>query len=395
MEFEFWWLLAFPLFFGLGWIAARIDIKHLLSESRALPASYFKGLNFLINEQPDKAIEAFLEVARADQQTTELHFTLGGLFRRRGEVDRAIRMHQALIDRQDLSVEQRQAALFELGQDYHKAGMLDRAEQLFSKLSESEHAGQALRFLLEIYVTEKDWPKAVETAKALERRSSEPLNKEIANYYCELAAGEYAHSRPNEAHEYLDKALQENRKCVRAHVMLGDWAAKEGQHTEAVEQWKKVEGQNPAYLFLVADRLLQSYRTLGRAQEGLTLLRGFQERYPAMGLLDAAFQATLEGEGAQSAYRLAREELRRNPTLPGLDKFLEAQLLEATDERRGDVQLVKNLVQSHSARFAYYQCVQCGFKARQFYWHCPACGNWESFPPRRHAEREPSALQLS
>src|ERR1700754_4129723 len=148
MEFDLWWLIAFPIFFGLGWLAARIDIKQLLVESRALPRSYFKGLNFLLNEQPDKAIEAFIEVVKVDPQTIELHFALGSLFRRRGEVERAIRMHQNLVERPDLAPDRKLAALFELAQDYFKAGLLDRAEELFLKLDNTAYAEQALRFLL-------------------------------------------------------------------------------------------------------------------------------------------------------------------------------------------------------------------------------------------------------
>src|SRR5262245_12341458 len=158
MEFEYWWLIGFPLFFGLGWVAARIDIRQLVSESRALPSSYFKGLNFLLNEQPDKAIESFIEVARVNPETIELHFALGSLFRRRGEFDRAIRMHQNLLERVDLGAEQKLAALAELGEDYLKAGILDRAEEAFTKLLDSGQAPLARRRLLDIYEQEKDWP---------------------------------------------------------------------------------------------------------------------------------------------------------------------------------------------------------------------------------------------
>ena len=148
MEFEYWWLLGFPLFFGLGWMAARIDIRQIVSESRALPRSYFKGLNFLLNEQPDKAIEAFIEVVKVDPETIELHFALGSLFRRRGEYDRAIRMHQNLLERPGLAAEQKVIALAELGQDYLKAGILDRAEEVFKKLEKSAQSGPARRHLL-------------------------------------------------------------------------------------------------------------------------------------------------------------------------------------------------------------------------------------------------------
>src|SRR3954470_21181980 len=157
MDFELWWLFGFALFFGLGWLAARIDIKHLLSESRQLPRSYFRGLNFLLNEQPDKAIEAFIEVVKGDPETIELHFALGSLFRRRGETERAIRMHRNLLDRGDLDDTQRLQALHELGQAYLKAGLLDRAEESFARLRGSTYRGEALRFLLDIYQQEKDW----------------------------------------------------------------------------------------------------------------------------------------------------------------------------------------------------------------------------------------------
>src|SRR5690242_15286162 len=194
MDFELWWLFGFALFFGLGWLAARVDIKQLLSESRQLPRSYFKGLNFLLNEQPDKAIEAFIEVVKVDPETVELHFALGSLFRRRGEYDRAIRMHQNLLERADLADEQRVVALAELGQDYLKAGILDRAEEVFRKLEKSPQAALARAHLLEIYEQEKDWTRAIEMNRQVD---SEPRAQ--AQYYCELAASEAAQSRPDAA----------------------------------------------------------------------------------------------------------------------------------------------------------------------------------------------------
>ncbi|MGC2520052.1 MAG: lipopolysaccharide assembly protein LapB [Burkholderiales bacterium] len=388
MDFELWWLFGFALFFGLGWLAARIDIRHLLSESRQLPRSYFKGLNFLLNEQPDKAIEAFVEVVKVDPQTVELHFALGSLFRRRGETERAIRMHRNLLERSDLGREQRLHAMFELGQDYLKAGLLDRAEEVFLKLKESPHRADALKFLIEIYQQEKDWLEAIAVARELEKDSGQSAQMEIANYYCELAMSEATHSRPEEAKRHLDAALAAHRKCVRANMILGDLAVAAGDHAGAIEAWKLIEQQNPPYLALVAQRLLESHRALGRAEEGLTLLRGYLASSPSLDLLDVAFQSTLDVQGAEAAYRLVKDELRRNQTLLGLDKLLEAQLLVAPVERRHDLELVRNLVHSHTRRLARYRCENCGFKARQFYWHCPACGGWETYPPKRSEEYE-------
>ena len=387
MEFEYWWLIFLPFFFGLGWLAARIDIRQLLTESRALPKSYFKGLNFLLNEQPDKAIEAFIEVVRVDPETVDLHFALGSLFRRRGEYDRAIRMHRNLFERADLAAEQRTAALFQLGQDYLKAGILDRAEDAFTKLEKGSHGVEARGFLLEIYEQEKDWPRSIDTAQRLAVETGESHALQIAQYHCEIAASDVTHSRPDSAREHLQQALAENRKSVRASVLLGDLAAAAGDVGGAIEHWKRIETQNPAYVALVAQRLLDAFRQADRLEEGMTLLTNYLERYPSLDLLDTVFHYALEARGADEAYRLVRDELRRNPTLLGLDRLLEAQIVSATvPERRRDLELVRNLVHSHTQRLARYRCEECGFKARQFHWHCPACGGWETYPPRRGEE---------
>jgi lipopolysaccharide assembly protein B len=382
MEFEYWWLLGFPLFFALGWIAARIDIKQIVSESRALPRSYFKGLNFLLNEQPDKAIEAFIEVVKVDPETIELHFALGSLFRRRGEYDRAIRMHQNLLDRADLAGEQKLQAQMELGQDYLKAGILDRAEEVFSKLEKTSLAMVARRALLEIYEQEKDWPRAIEMTRQVE---TDP--RALAQYLCELAQSESSQSRPDAARRHLDAALEANRKCVRASLLWGDLERTQNNLEKAVDHWKRVESQNPAYLALVAQRLVEAYRDAGRAEEGLTLLAGYLERYPSLDLLDTVFQQTLEAKGAEQAYEIVRDELKRNPTLLGLDYLLEAQIVAAgSPDKRRDLELVRNLVHGHTRRLARYRCESCNFKARQFHWQCPACGGWETYPPRRTEE---------
>jgi lipopolysaccharide biosynthesis regulator YciM len=391
MEFEFWWLLGFPLFFAMGWIAARVDIKQLLSESRALPMSYFKGLNFLLNEQPDKAIETFIELVKVDPQTVELHFALGSLFRRRGEVDRAIRMHENLLDRPDLAKEQRLQALYELAQDYLKAGLLDRAEDLFAKLEGTQYEQQGLTFLLEIYEQEKDWHKAIATSRKMDAVTGQSSAKDIANYYCELAVAESSRGRVDAALAHLQDALAVNRKCARALILQGDIELSQGNAEAAIESWKRIEQQNPAYLALVADKLLGAYRHLGRSEEGLQVLRTYLASYPSLDLLNVSFQGELEEKGPEPAYRLVRNELARNPTLLGLDKLLEAQLLEAPVERRNDLQMIKNLVHQHTRSLALYRCESCGFKARQFYWHCPACNGWETYPPRRSEEREPAA----
>lgn len=386
MEFELWWLVSWPAFFALGWLAARIDIKHLLRESSTMPRSTLLGLNFLLNEQPDKAIDAFLEAVKVDPQTVELHFALGSLFRRRGEVDRAIRVHQILIEREDLTEDQRLQALDELGQDYLKAGLLDRAETIYQQLKGSARDDHALKSLLEIYQQEKSWRQAIEIAKLLPERSSHIWERAVAEFHCELATSELANSRFDEAHAQAEQALSYNRKCVRANVILGDIAVAQGRDAEALEYWRRIEMQEPSYLALVAERMMDAYRRTGREEQGIQLLRSYLEQHPTLDLLDAVFQWEMDKQGPDAAYALVRDELRRNPTLLGLDKLLEAALLTVAAERRHDLELVKGLIHGHTRRVARYRCDECGFKARQFYWRCPACGGWETYPPKRTEE---------
>ena len=386
MEIEYWWLLALPLFFALGWLAARIDIRQVVQESRALPRSYLSGLNFLLNEQPDKAIDAFVEAVRIDPQTVELHFALGSLFRRRGETDRAIRIHQLLVDREDISDEHRLQALGELGQDFLKAGLLDRAEAAFLRLRGTRANDVALRYLLEIYQQEKDWAKAIEVAEALPGHEGVMWHTEVANFHCELAATALANSRHDEARGHLDRAFEVNRRCVRASLLLGDLHAAQGRDEEALVAWQRIENQDPNYLALVAERVMDACGRLGRVAQGHQLLRAWLAGHASLDLLDELFHWELEREGPKAAYEMVREELRRNPTLLGLDKLLEAQILVAPVEKRADLELIKNLIHNHTRRVARYRCDACGFKARQFYWRCPGCGAWESYPPKRTEE---------
>lgn len=385
IEFEYWQLLLFPMFFGLGWLAARIDIKHLVKESRALPRSYFQGLNFLLNEQQDRAVEAFVEAVKIDPQTVELHFSLGSLFRRRGETERAIRMHQNLVARDDLPKELKWQALAELGLDFLKAGLLDRAEAVFEQLRGTDLEEEAKRNLLEIYQLEKNWEQAIAIAAELPDIAT---HKEIAEYYCELAAAELMRSHLEAADAYLQIALEKNRQCARASLLQGDIEVSRERYDQAIVCWQRIERQDPAFLALAANRLLEAFRKLDRCDEALPLLRGYLERYPLIDLLDVVFQLVLESEGIEVAYALVRDELKRNPTLLGLNKLIEARILTATAEIRTDLDLAKGIIQGYTHRLARYRCDSCGFKARQFYWRCPACGDWETYSPKRSEEFE-------
>lgn len=381
LEFEYWWLLALPLFFALGWLTARFDIDQLLSESSALPAAYFRGLNFLIREQHDKAIEAFIEAVQANTESLELHFALGSLFRRRGEIERAIHLHQGLLERPQLSDLQKTAIMAELANDFLKAGLFDRAEQLFHALCNApSYQHSALRSLLDIYIREREWGRAIEIAGELERLSGVSFRKEIAQFHCELAAKAIQSADTGTAKQELETALHINKHCIRATVMQGEIEAAAGSMANALACWQRIEKQRPQYLGLVAARILEGYRSLGQDGQGLQLLHAWVEKYKLPSVLNVVYEATLQEQGVEAAAQLARAELAKKPSLNILERLLQARAMEKKDSDQ-DAQLMQNTVHHFLGNSRSYCCEQCGFKARRYYWQCPGCNGWETFPP--------------
>jgi lipopolysaccharide biosynthesis regulator YciM len=273
-----------------------------------------------------------------------------------------------------------------LGQDYLKAGLLDRAEETFNYLVETQYGAQARRALLEIYQREKEWMRAIDAAHALQESGAGGRQKEIAQFYCELAQDELVHTHPDAALLMLENAVAADRKNVRATMLIGDVHLARGDTEAALLAWRRVEQQSVPHVALVAQRLMDGYRAVGRMQEGVNLLKSYLAEAPSIDLLEVVFKAVLELDGVDAANQLVSDELRRTPTLLGLDKLLEARLMEAPPEVRPELSLVKNLVHGYTVKLARYQCSHCGFKARQFYWQCPGCSHWESYPPRRTEE---------
>jgi lipopolysaccharide assembly protein B len=382
VEFEFWWLLVLPLFFTLGWVTARVDIKQLIAEATAVPAAYYKGLNFLISNQHNKAVDAFSEAVQENTDSLELHFALGSLFRRTGETDRAINMHLNLLEKKELTENQKIAVKAELAQDYLKAGLFDRAEELFKGFTDSRYRQAALYALLEIYVREREWLLAIETATELERISGVTFRKEIAQYYCEIAMNAMIQQKHFDARQQLGLALDANKSCVRANVLLGDLEASQDAHQQAIACWKQIEFQKPEYLGLVARKMLKSYAAIGQLNAGLTQLSSYLESYKLPSLMSALYEATLNEEGPEKAAKLARNELIRQPSLQTLDQLLQARAManDGTKQQAQDIQLMQQTVRNAISNRASYHCDTCGFRAKQYHWQCPACNAWESLP---------------
>ncbi len=400
-EFAGWlpWLFVAALAcFGLGWVAARFDVKQLLHESRAMPRAYFRGLNFLMNEEADKAVEAFIDVSRAHPEAVELQFALGNLLRRRGEADRAIKIHQELMERSGLDPALRQSAALELARDFQKAGLLDHAEDvlglLIDKLArDNPLRREALQLLKSICVQAREWDRAMSAAQAYMKEFAPDdarLKAELAQFHCERAE-ELKATDAAAAERELDAALAANPGCVRSNILRGDWQAAAGQHPAALATWLGIERQDPDCMGLVAARMMQSWRALGQAGEGIAALTRMQEAAPGLDLMKVLLGATREAHGQAAALDLARAQLRLHPTLVGLDRVFEAQ---AAGAEVPELALQKKVVHEHAEKLAMYLCSECGFKARQHFWHCPACGEWESMPPRLTAELESAGRHL-
>jgi lipopolysaccharide assembly protein B len=396
MEFEFWWLAVLPIFFALGWIAARIDVRHLVRASSRLPDAYFAGLNFLLNEQHDKAIDAFVDVVRLDPETVELHFALGNLFRRRGETDRAIRVHQNLVGRNDLDPRQREHALFELGQDFLRAGLLDRAEDAFNRLEGSSYAGAALRNRLAIAQLVRDWPLAIDLSERLQRASGEDQRHLAVHFHCELAEQALAQPSPEgqaQAVRELDAALAAQPDHPRPWLLRGETAHGSDDPERAVAAWRNVARTSPSHLALIGERWLEATERIGRLDEGRRTLEAAHEADPSVDALRALARCRARQDGNAAALDWMQAQLVRNPSLLGLEQLLalrrEALALTGADETlQSDVQLTATLIERQASRLSRFVCSHCGFKAKRFYWQCPGCNHWDSYAPKRTEELE-------
>lgn len=375
------WLLL-PLAAVSGWLAARFEYRRHATKQLDLPTAYFQGLNFLLNEQPDKAIEIFIRVLEVNSDTVETHLALGNLFRRRGEVERAIRIHQNLIARPTLDKEQRSQALLELGQDYFKAGLFDRAENLFLELAEIRaYSEQALALLRHIYQQEKEWEKAINVTRKFARVSGRNLDMMIAHYYCELAEQVLAKKNIVIARAHLKQALDSDPRCLRASILLGDIEAGEGNDREAIQAWRQVEEQDASYLGEVAGRIADGFRRLQDVQGLYDYFHNALQRYGSVALALTFAEIVRQRDGVDAAQKFVIDWLRRKPSVHGLHQLLALNLEKAKESARGDLLLLKGIIEELRAQHQGYACTECGFKGKSLHWQCPGCNRWNTIKP--------------
>ncbi len=381
--------LALLLFFfvavACGWFAARYAgrLRRPANRDARINPEYFKGLNYLLDDKPDKAIEVFVSMMSVDNETVETHFALGSLFRRRGEVDRAIRIHQNLIARPNLGREFRDQALFALAEDYLRAGLLDRAEGLFEKLSgQSTRRADALSKLTTIYEQQKDWPQAISARRQLSADAHS--DRIIAHYHCELAEDASAKHDDASAKAHLKKAQTAVSGLARSAMMRAAIATREGDTRTAQRLYRKVLEDDPRFVTEVWSSLASVFNTK-KSPEGFPDFLSALARKNPRAVEQIAFAAIVHDDVEHDAARLGmREFLKTHSTLlealtslgvvaPGTKDVTDEQLARIAGGLRA---LLRNR--------AGYCCEHCGYASEQLYWQCPGCKTWDSIRPNTH-----------
>ncbi len=384
---ELLWLLL-PVAAASGWWVARREYVGRRHRATVRNTEYFKGLNYLIEDKPDQAIEVFTRMAGVNRNTAEIHLTLGNLFRRRGEVDRAIHIHGSLITRTTLTAEQRCRAMLELGEDYLRAGLFDRAEELFRELLEqSGHTEVALSRLIYIFQQEKDWRQAITCCDRLEQISGESKKRETAHFCCELA--EEA-SENDETRTWLLDALARDPDCVRANLLLGRLAMRVGDYQAAIAAFQTVERQDRGYFPEVIAPLGQCYHALNRLDDWGAYLREVQQRDHGGRITDALAEWFLRHVGEEAALQFLEHELREYPTLLGLRRLVEIQLGRGQGVGYADLRALHCVSTQILDGAAPYRCVNCGFVVKALHWCCPSCQQWNTIKPTSDLVMKPS-----
>jgi lipopolysaccharide biosynthesis regulator YciM len=378
-----WLLLLLPLAAISGWVASRQDQRIRSGKCGAdIPSDYFKGLNLLLNEQPDKAIEVFIKVLEVDSETVETHLMLGNLFRRRGEIERATRIHQNLIARPKLDRYQRSQALFELAQDYLKAGLLDRAENLLLEYAEVEKDPEpALRQLLYVYQQEKEWDQAIATAKRLSKASGETADEMIAHFLCEEAEEKVTNGNPDEALSLLKNALTKDPSSVRANILRGHIAHDAGDCRKAIGYWKKIEAQDRRYLPEVLDSMSTCFKETNNQAGWLKLLNKALEEDHAIPVMLKLAEEIESQQGTPAAREFVIEELRQQPSLHGLSRMIHLSAMQSTGQAKSDMETLQAMIERVLASRKNYLCAHCGFRGTAMHWQCPGCKRWNTVTP--------------
>jgi lipopolysaccharide biosynthesis regulator YciM len=372
------------------WLGFRARPKEEESPRKLnVPKDYLVGLNFLLNEETDKAVDIFIKMLEVDSDTVETHLAVGKLFRRRGEVDRAIRIHQNLIARPQLEKAYRDQSLFELGQDYLSAGMLDRAERIFQDLVNTKsNAPKALQILIDIYQQEKDWLNAIETAKKSENITRKSMQSVIAQYYCELAEAAFTKAQYDKAIEYVEDAQSADKLCVRTSLLHAKILMAQDHYKAALKQLKKIKDQNANYLSESIDLLASCYEKLNQEDELVEYLKKLVMEYPRVPVVLILAERIRKWKGDKVAVAFVADYVRRYPSLRGLSLVVSLYMSSAEGRVKDDLHILQNLMNKILMNKPDYQCTSCGFSGKSLHWQCPGCKQWSTMLPSHSLEEQ-------
>jgi lipopolysaccharide biosynthesis regulator YciM len=362
-----------------GWILAKSTTRRgELKRNRNFSSRYFQGLNYLLDEQPDKAIAVFIEMAEVTADTIETHLALGSLFRRRGEVERAIRVHQNIISKPGLDERQKTRALLELGEDYMRAGLFDRAENLFNELIERDsQAPSALRHLLDIYQQEKDWDKALQQAQKLEAVTDEKMGLVMSHFCCELAEKDLSQNKPAAARKHLRQARRYFPESIRARLILAKIALQQEMFTEVLDVYEEIVAMDMEYIHDILEPYLASAQKADAFGRALASMQKWAEDYDGISLLMSLTGVMRKEQGLDAATRYLAEALTRRPSVQGLDYLIQLKLEGGPEIESGD-EILRAVAQKLLARQPSYRCTHCGYAGHSHHWQCPSCKKWST-----------------
>ncbi|EOC0017555.1 lipopolysaccharide assembly protein LapB [Cronobacter sakazakii] len=378
--------LLLPVAAAYGWYMGRRSAQQdKEQEANRLSRDYVAGVNFLLSNQQDKAVDLFLEMLKEDTGTVEAHLTLGNLFRSRGEVDRAIRIHQSLMESASLTYDQRLLAVQQLGRDYMAAGLYDRAEGMFNQLvDETDFRVGALQQLLQIYQATSDWQKAIDAAERLVKLGKEHQRVEIAHFYCELALQAMSNEDMDRAMSLLKKGAAADRNSARVSIMMGRIFMARGDYAHAVEMLEKVISQDRELVSETLEMLQVCYQQLGKSDEWAEFLRRCVEENTGAEAELMLAQVLEQREGADSAQIYITRQLQRHPTMRVFHRLMDYHLHEAEEGRaKESLMVLRDMVGEQVRTKPRYRCQKCGFTAFTLYWHCPSCRAWSTIKPIR------------
>jgi lipopolysaccharide assembly protein B len=378
------WPLLLPAAAWSGWYVARrrkTDPEN--NTSNHLSREYVVGLNYLLNEQPDKAVDLFIKLLEVDSETVETHLALGSLFRRRGEVDRAIRIHQNLIARPQLSLFQRKESLMALGQDYMSAGVFDRAERIFLEVVDlaGDREISSLQGLLAIYQQEKAWEKALEIIKKLEVSTSTSMNSQAAHYYCEIALHSLKSNKHDRAFQSIKQALVTDKKSVRASLMLANFEMKNSRYKQAIKALKRVPEQDAEFLNEIIEPLVYCHRELDIMDECIDYLEQKIPDHPRASVIFVIGDYLSREKGVDFAIDFVSSHLGKHPSIRGLNRLIHWHLESAHGKVRDKLQMLYAITSKFLENKPVYRCGHCGFGGHLLHWHCPSCKEWGKTKP--------------